>query len=200
MKVSIVRFLINKIKSGLGIVQDTDTATQAISKDKYVWWKGSLKKASSNIAATDTLSSSNLSDVSDGVLNDLSGQIGAVNTQLSDLKNALGSRTTDSNGNKSVPSGTRTKISERTISAGTYLIVRGLDWSPNSTGRRCIYKADGTARQYYISQNAVDGDDTIQQIVDIEAFSTSTTISIWGLQTSGASLTAYPYWDIVRLK
>lgn len=130
----------------------------------------------------------------------LSSQTDNLSTNLSTLKSALGSHTTDNTGTISVPSGVRTKISEITLSAGTYLIVRGLDWAQNATGRRCLCRLDGSARHYYVSQNAVNGDDTIQQFVDIESFTSSTKVAIWGVQTSGAALTAYPYWDIVRLK
>lgn len=75
MKLSIIPFILTKLKQGLGIVQDTDTATQAIAKDKYVFWKGSLKKASSAISQNDTLSASNLGDVTEGALNQISDNI-----------------------------------------------------------------------------------------------------------------------------
>ena len=76
MKVSITQYIINKIKAAMGIVQDTDTATQAISKGKYVWWKGKFKKATSAISQGATLSASNLGDVSEGALNELNSHIG----------------------------------------------------------------------------------------------------------------------------
>ena len=50
------------VRSNFALVQNTNTATQAISKDQLVVWKGVLKKATSNIANGATLSNSNLTD------------------------------------------------------------------------------------------------------------------------------------------
>lgn len=55
----------------IAIVQTTNTATRAISSGQFVLWKGSLYKASAAIASGATLSSSNLTAVSDGVANEL---------------------------------------------------------------------------------------------------------------------------------
>lgn len=99
-----------------------------------------------------------------------------------------------------MPSGVRTKITELTLSSGVYVIVRGLDWAQNATGRRTINRADSAARNMYVTQAAVSGDDTVMQMVTTEVLDSTTTIEIWGFQDSGANLTAYPYWYIVRLK
>lgn len=53
----------------IGIVQNTNTATQNITAGQYVIWKGTLYTASSAIASGATLSSSNLTAVSNGGLN-----------------------------------------------------------------------------------------------------------------------------------
>ena len=58
-----------------GIVQTGDTATQNITKDQYVVWKGELYTASVNIAIGETLSLSNLDPVSDGGFNALHEEI-----------------------------------------------------------------------------------------------------------------------------
>lgn len=58
-------------KSVIGIVQDTDTATENISKGKYVIWHGALYTASDAIVSGATLSSSNLTEVGGGGLNDI---------------------------------------------------------------------------------------------------------------------------------
>ena len=55
----------------VAIVEKTDTATHAIAEGKYVVWKGHLTKASSAISVGDTLSSSNLTAVSDGLANNV---------------------------------------------------------------------------------------------------------------------------------
>ena len=55
----------------IGIVQDTDTASQNIMEGQYVIWHGALYTASSAIASGAALSSSNLTAVPDGGLNDI---------------------------------------------------------------------------------------------------------------------------------
>ena len=95
MKLSILAYIIKKVQQGLGIVQDTDTATRAISSGKYVFWKNKFKKASTNIAENDTLSMSNLVDVNDGALNEIADHIANILVVCS------------SNGNVSANGGTK---------------------------------------------------------------------------------------------
>ena len=59
------------IKSDIGIVEDTNTATHAIAAGQYVIWKGNLYTANSAIANGAALSTSNLSQVTIGGLNDI---------------------------------------------------------------------------------------------------------------------------------
>lgn len=112
----------------------------------------------------------------------------------------IGTQTTDQTGTVSVPSGVRTKIAEKTLPAGRYIVIRGIDWGQNATGRRTINRSDSSARHNYITQMAVTGDDTVMQMITTESFDTDTTLEIWGLQDSGSALTAYPYWYIMRIK
>ena len=70
-KISIIPWIVKKLKRCIGIVEDTDTASQAIASNKYVIWKGDVCKSTSAIYEGDTLSSSNLSAVNGGVGNDL---------------------------------------------------------------------------------------------------------------------------------
>ena len=51
-----------KARANFALVQNGDTATQAISQGQLVVWKGALKKATANIASGATLSNSNLTD------------------------------------------------------------------------------------------------------------------------------------------
>lgn len=63
------------LRSDLGIVENTNTATHTIAAGQYVIWKGLLYTASSAIPSGTTLSSSNLTAVSSGGLNSLNGKI-----------------------------------------------------------------------------------------------------------------------------
>lgn len=71
---------INKIKSDIGIVEETDIATHAIASDQYVIWKGELYKASTAIAVGTTLSLSNLTQITDGAVNDVFDFVSHVDT------------------------------------------------------------------------------------------------------------------------
>ena len=68
------------VRSNFALVQNTNTATQAISKDQLVVWKGVLKKATSNIANGATLSNSNLSDTK------VSTELAALSDQIANYK------------------------------------------------------------------------------------------------------------------
>lgn len=76
-KISIVPWIAKKLKHCIGIVEDTDTASQAIASDKYVIWKGDVCKSTDDISEGDTLSSDNLSPVTDGIGNDLLEDVAA---------------------------------------------------------------------------------------------------------------------------
>lgn len=59
------------LKNSMCIVEDSDTATHNIIKDEFVLWHDRMYQASTNIAVDDTLSSSNLTIISKGALNNL---------------------------------------------------------------------------------------------------------------------------------
>ena len=64
----------------LGIVEDGDTASQAIEKDKYVIWKGGNYFAKTDILQGETfVVGTNLTEIPDGALN---GIIDALNSNL----------------------------------------------------------------------------------------------------------------------
>lgn len=69
-RVSIVEWIAKKIMAAIAIVEDTDTAVHAIDKDKYVIWKSNPCKALEDISIGDTLSSSNLGSLQNGISND----------------------------------------------------------------------------------------------------------------------------------
>ena len=193
MKVSIIPFILKKLKQGLGIVQDTDTATQAIAKDKYVFWKGSVKKASSAISQNDTLSASNLSDVTDGALNAISEQVGNIGY----IKNG-----TDS-GSVAVPSEKGTKIASITLTKGTWIVVACCDWGYGANGYRQLAFSSSTinpARQNTALVNTAGASkETYHQIIKfIET--NGETLDVYGYHNNGSTVNAYPYIYAIRIK
>ena len=65
-----------KVRSNMALVQNTNTATEAIAKDQLVLWKGVLKKATSAIASGATLSSSNLANT------DIADELAALKSEI----------------------------------------------------------------------------------------------------------------------
>ena len=65
----------------LGIVENGDKATHAISQGQYVIWKGVLKKAKEAIQVTGDLSSTNLANVANG----LGGEVKSLSDQIGNL-------------------------------------------------------------------------------------------------------------------
>lgn len=63
------------IKSDIGIVEDTNTATHSISAGQYVIWKGNLYIANATISSGTALTTSNLSQVTIGGLNDINNKL-----------------------------------------------------------------------------------------------------------------------------
>ena len=67
---------IDELKTSIGIVENTDTATHTIAKGQYVIWKDALYTASQAIPLGTALSASNLTAVSNGGFNDLRTETG----------------------------------------------------------------------------------------------------------------------------
>ena len=88
-----------KQKATVGIVEDGNTATQAISAGQYVIWKGDLYTADSNISSGETLASSggskNLTAVSGGGLNSLNSKIDKFKGQQDPLAVQAGTITAE---------------------------------------------------------------------------------------------------------
>lgn len=74
---------VGKERSNFALVQNGDTATQAISQGQLVVWKGVLKKASANIASGATLSSSNLTDDS------IAAELASLNSKIANKANSI---------------------------------------------------------------------------------------------------------------
>ena len=67
------------VRSNMALVQNTNTATEAIAKDQLVVWKGVLKKATSAIASGATLSASNLANT------DIAEELAPLNNQIAQI-------------------------------------------------------------------------------------------------------------------
>ena len=80
MKVSIIPMIIKKLKQCFALVEDGTTASQNIAKGKYVIWKGVMCRAASAISSGDTLSSTNLTEVSGGGLNQIGDYLAKLGT------------------------------------------------------------------------------------------------------------------------
>lgn len=115
----ITKWIKKKIRRLVGIVEDTDVATHSIASGKYVVWKGDLYKSTEAIAVGGALSLSNLSPVSDGGLNELSEQIGAVNSKL--IPHAITITTNSAVTTKQ--SYTRASVYDRLVFVGLSVIV-----------------------------------------------------------------------------
>lgn len=75
---------LSTVKTDLGIVEDTNTATHTIAKGQYVIWKDALYIASQAIPSGTTLSASNLTAVSNGGFNALMPESGSNYCKLPD--------------------------------------------------------------------------------------------------------------------
>ena len=85
--ISTLKTNVGNLKSDIGIVEDTNSATHAITSGQYVIWKGSLYKASANISVGATLSTStNLTAVSNGIANELNSNITNLESRVSSNK------------------------------------------------------------------------------------------------------------------
>ena len=72
-----------KARKDIGIVEDTDFAEHNIAAGQYVIWKGNLYTANSTITPTTALSTSNLTEVTIGGLNDIKNIIKSITTNIS---------------------------------------------------------------------------------------------------------------------
>lgn len=81
-RVNIIEWIVKKLRSLTGIVEDGDIATHSISAEQYVIWKGNPCKASFTINIGDTLSSSNLTLLTNGIGNDI---VGATNSKINNI-------------------------------------------------------------------------------------------------------------------
>lgn len=113
----------------LGIVEDGNTASRAISKDAYVIWKGSSYFASTDILQGATLEEDvNLIAIPDGVIN---GVVEAVNNKLTPIESTTLLVS-------SVPDRTPKSVCKLSLSAGTWLVFGKVSMVNKASGMRGI--------------------------------------------------------------
>jgi len=90
------------------------------------------------------------------------------------------------------------------LTSGTWLIESQITWSPNSAGRREHTIRQGSAwNSTLIAGNSQSPDptsQTYQNCVAIVTLSADTTISVWGVQTSGVDLSVGGTVKAIRVK
>lgn len=103
-----------------------------------------------------------------------------------------------------VPNGTWTVLQSMPVEAGTYLFDYGVTWGANATGYRQFgaNKSGTTAPSgrtlVTIAGTATQGPGA--RAAGLAEFSAAGTLYLWGRQNSGATLTAYPYMECVKLR
>lgn len=113
----------------LGIVEDGDTASQAIEKDKFVIWKGASYFASTDILQGATLEEDvNLTAIPDGVIN---GVVSALNNKLTPIESTTLLVS-------SVPDRTAKSVCKLSLSAGTWLVFGKVSMPNKTAGMRGI--------------------------------------------------------------
>lgn len=97
----------------------------------------------------------------------------------------------------SVPTSTERTLLTHTFGEGQWIIVLGAQWASNGNGYRRINTSNGRDEKNIILGNP-NGENT-QFFVLIKTFTTTETITLSGYQTSGSSLTVYPYISAIKL-
>ena len=94
-----------KARQDIGIVEDTDIAEHSIAAGQYVIWKGKLYTANSAITPTTTLSTSNLTEVTNGGFNHIRNMIKRINVSIGDVTIGSNGYTSISSFKPTTPSG-----------------------------------------------------------------------------------------------
>lgn len=99
----------------------------------------------------------------------------------------------------SVSNNTDTVLATLNLQAGKYLIVGGTSWTYASTGYRYIYFGDARNTKHETNPTSASGEMTYNQVMWLVHFSSPTTLTLKGKQTSGQSLTVYPFISAYKL-
>jgi hypothetical protein len=82
-----------------------------------------------------------------------------------------------------------------------YLVIRGVNWSKNSSGIRLISdNPNGNGRNQTHTMNPVSGESLYQQYVMLELRNVGQTIECYAAQNSGTDITVYPYINAILLR
>lgn len=173
------------LAAGMAILANNNTHA-AIASGQYVYVRGhgslseGLYRATANIAANGTLSTSNLTAVSGGGLNAVIGSFGDI--------------VSISSGSVSVATDTSVEVASVTLTPGRWLVIGSIDWQANETGFRQASFGNGVnpGRAYTSTTQGIAGKEAYQQVVHIVSTAESTTSALFARQNSGTTLNAYP--------
>lgn len=130
--------------------------------------------------------------------------LSSLNATLTNMSNAVVNNNEET---VSVPSGSGyTLLGQRTLAAGTWLILFGAAWAGDASGYRLVQlttsstapTAIGRANMAIVAP-ASSTTTTCSQI-NMYKLASSTTYYLWGRQNSGSALNAYPFINTVRLR
>jgi hypothetical protein len=83
----------------------------------------------------------------------------------------------------------------------SYLVIRGVNWMPNSKGIRLIgSRPIGGARYEVDVRNTVSGEQLYQRFINLEKYNVNETIECYASQNSGENIIVYSYIFAVVLR
>ena len=182
-------------EESIAIVVDGDTAPKAISAKKYLFIKNHSTlstggyHATANIASGGTVSESNVAADPDGIVNGLAAWVDNIGNTVSENLAQV-----------SVPNATMTDCGHTTLAAGTWLIIRGIDFDVNANGYRRISSTGAAGRGDNVTVPAVANFDTYVQHEQIVTLNASTDIHVYAYHTCGNALSAWAYIQAVRIR
>lgn len=179
------------------------------SQDHYMSWAGAQVYTNGNVDSV--LGARNYgtgSAVSNTlVLRVLNDGSRVVTLSSEPWREALGLSTGVQNANGSsvnCSNNTGTNLLSISLTAGTWLVMCGVNWSSNTSGVRYIHftstsKSTNDERCHAIRQNATTTGQTTMALMAMTTHSATTTYYLVGLQNSGSTLSAIAYMRAFRI-
>lgn len=103
----------------------------------------------------------------------------------------------------SVDTATATDLGSVSLTTGKWLLICSIDWAPNNTGYRQIAFSGSLNPSREAASTTVAltdiGKETYQQISRVYDVSTAETVTLYGYQTSGATINAMPYIKAIKI-